>query len=230
MQSIELVPESETIKLFGEIDLDHIYKRDGIIEGYEDEPVEVTANDSPILLNVVEYGKIKTKIRIDPAEMIVKGANNFDFELKTEDKDTLFTTSNPEFKNLKNAKHFKSKYLYTNKIRSPLDENLEIKGELLHLKGAEGTDIEGKEVVWYADQDIFLNSTNGSVVISGKDGVFIDRRVPRATISTKNYVTSQFKLCVCMPEGKLFRIPVLNLNEPIRCDHINMSPQYNPCM
>lgn len=42
MQNLELVPEAETVKFYGETDLDRVYKRDGLLEGFQDEPVTVT--------------------------------------------------------------------------------------------------------------------------------------------------------------------------------------------
>lgn len=228
MQSIELVPEEETIKLFGEVDLDHIYKRNGKLESYEDEPMEITADDSPLILNIAKNGRGLTKIKIDRAEILFKGLNAF--EIKEKDNETIFSVNDPTFTNLRNTKNLKTKYTYTNRIRSPRDENLKVDGELVNLKGAEGTQIESKEIVWSADQDIYLKSINGSIVLSSK-GVFLDlNRIPVARLSAKTYITSQFKVCVCMPEGKLFRIPIIRPSEKAYCHHINTSPQHNPCM
>lgn len=229
MQSIELIPEQETIKLFGEVDLDHIYKRNGKLEGYQDEPMKITSNESPLLLNLARNGRGTTKVRIDPAEIVFKGINNF--EIKEKENETFLSLNEPIFSNLRNTNNLKTKYTYTNKIRSPRKSELKIDGKQLNLKGAEGTQIDSKEIVWSADQDIYLKSINGSIVLSSKEGVFIDiKRIPVARIDTNNYVTSQFKVCVCMPEGKLFRIPVLKLSEKVYCHHINTSPPHNPCM
>lgn len=229
MQSIELLPGQEIIKLFGEVDLDHIYKRNGKLEGYQDQPMEIISNDSPLLLNLAKNGRGTTKVRIDPAEIFFKGINTF--EIKEKENETIFSVTDPIFTNLRNSNNLKTKYTYTNKIRSPIDINLRVDGELINLKGAEGTQIDSKEIVWSADQDIYLKSINGSIVLSSKEGIFIDlNRIPVARLSTKNYITSQFKVCVCMPEGKLFRIPVLRPSEKAYCHHINTTPQLNPCM
>lgn len=229
MQSIELVPEHESIKLFGEIDLDHIYKRNGKLESYQDEPMKITASNSSLLLNIARNGRGSTKVKIDPTEVLFKGFNIF--EIKEKENETLFSLDNPVFMNLRKANNFQTKYTYTNKIKSPRDENFKIDGELVNLKGAEGTQIDSKEIVWSADQDIYLKSINGSIILSSQDGVFIDlNRIPVARLSAKTYITSQFKVCVCMPEGKLFRIPILRPNEKTYCHHINTLPQHNPCM
>lgn len=229
MQSIELVPQHESIKLFGEVDLDHVYKRNGKLESYQDEPMEITSNDSPLLLNLARNGRGTTKVKIDPTDILFKGLNSF--EVKEKENETIFSVNEPIFRNLRNVNNIKTKYTYTNKIRSPIGESLKVDGETVNLKGAEGSQIESKEIFWSADQDIYLKSINGSIVLSTKEGIFIDlNRIPVARLSTKTYITSQFKVCVCMPKGKLFRIPVVRPSEKAYCHHINTSLEHNPCI
>ncbi|XP_060524266.1 beta-sarcoglycan [Cylas formicarius] len=230
MQSIEILPNEKAIKFFGDIDLDHIYKHDGRIEGFDGESVEITAEDAPLLVNLYSrVNRVVNKLKIDRNETCFNGFTVFD--VKNRDKETIFTVSNPVFNNLRNANNLKTKQVETNKIRSPTYESLKIESENVHLKGAEGTKLEGREIVWKADQDIYLKSVNGSIVLSGKEGTYIDvKRIPIAKLDTKSYVTAQFKICVCMPQGKLFRVPVVDANERVYCHHINMSPQYNPCI
>lgn len=93
--------------------------------------------------------------------------------------------------------------------------------------------MESKELFWSADQDIYLKSINGSVVLSGKEGVFIDvRYLPIAVTMNKtdkySQGTGQFKVCVCMPQGKLFRIAVPT-GQKVTCSHVNMTGDLNPC-
>ncbi|KAJ8950466.1 hypothetical protein NQ318_010344 [Aromia moschata] len=228
-ESIELIPDSDAIKLFGDIDLDHIYKRDGRLEGYEGESVTVTSEDSSIILNLEGYsrpGRATMKLKIAKNETIFRGLNLF--EVKNENDRAIFTVSEPVFASLKNGRNFKAKRIQTNKIRSPNDEDLKIDSEKINLKGAEGTKMEGREVVWSAEEDIYLSS-NGSIALSGQDGTFIDvRRIPLANTNGNTYATAQFKVCVCMPGGKLFRIPVIDPQDRVYCHHVNM--QHNFCL
>lgn len=92
--------------------------------------------------------------------------------------------------------------------------------------------MESKELFWSADQDIYLKSINGSVVLSGKEGVYIPvKNLPIALpLNKTDYQgTGQFKVCVCMPQGKLFRIAVPN-GQKVTCSHINMTGELNPCV
>lgn len=42
MAFLELVPEANTIEFFGITDLDRIYKKDGLVEGFADVPMTIT--------------------------------------------------------------------------------------------------------------------------------------------------------------------------------------------
>lgn len=41
MEFMEMVPEAETVKFFGVTDFDRLYKKDGIIEGFADVPMNI---------------------------------------------------------------------------------------------------------------------------------------------------------------------------------------------
>lgn len=41
MKAFELVPEAKAIKFFGDTDFHTIYKKDGLIEGFKDDPMVV---------------------------------------------------------------------------------------------------------------------------------------------------------------------------------------------
>jgi len=53
MESIEFLTDSELTKLMGNIDLDDIYKVDGIMEGFKDIPLEILSENDNILIHVV---------------------------------------------------------------------------------------------------------------------------------------------------------------------------------
>ncbi|GJQ73779.1 hypothetical protein Trydic_g18719 [Trypoxylus dichotomus] len=117
----------------------------------------------------------------------------------------------------------------TNKIVSPVDEKLTLEARHITLKGTEGTSVEGKEILWTADQNIYFNSTNGSIALSAKGGISLDiKRIPIA-LSKHGEVTGQYKVCICMPQGKLFRVPVpKEVKGRIDCHQINT--RHDPCI
>ncbi|XP_066150375.1 beta-sarcoglycan isoform X1 [Euwallacea fornicatus] len=230
MQSIELLPEHKVIKFFGDVDLGRIFKQNGVMEGFKGENLEVTAENSSVFVNLYSrLSRVFNKVAVERNGTCFHGLSSFTVENKN--KKPLFEASSPNFKNLKNVNVFKGKSIETNKIRSKLDENLKIEGESLHFKGSEGSKLEAREIVWSTDQDIYLKSINGSIVLSGKEGTYVDiQRLPIARLPKNSYLTAQFKICVCMPQGKLFRLPIANVNDPVYCNQADMSAQFNPCM
>lgn len=148
MQSIELLPEDKSIKLFGDVDLDRIYKQNGVVEGFEGENMDITAEDSSLLINLYSrFNRVFNKVKIDKNHTCFNGFSSFD--IKTKRKESVFDVINPTYNNLKNVNTFKAKSIATNKIRSKLDENLKIEGDTLHMKGNEGSKIEGKVFLSY---------------------------------------------------------------------------------
>lgn len=142
MESIELIPQEQTLKFFGEADLGNIHKQDGIMRNFNDENLDITAENSSVLLSLY------TRPNRDTTQMAVEqNGTRFSklnsFRIQTSKKELLFDAGDPSFGNLKNANNFKSKTIETNKVRSKLNETLKIQGDKVHLKGSEGSKIEG---------------------------------------------------------------------------------------
>lgn len=52
MESMEFLPDHNAIKLFGTADLDHVYKRDGLLESFRDEPLSVSSENGSVVFNL----------------------------------------------------------------------------------------------------------------------------------------------------------------------------------
>lgn len=63
MESIEFLTDRELTKLIGNIDLDEMYKVDGILEGFNDIPLALGSENDNILLHIVNL-EDKRKISI----------------------------------------------------------------------------------------------------------------------------------------------------------------------
>ena len=118
--------------------------------------------------------------------------------------------------------------------------------------------MEGMTLAWNADQDIFLRSTNGSLVLDGgAGGIFVEvNNLPLAGPVDHSRDRGHYKLCVChrpsaapshtlglgaadgarnpagtLAEGHLFRVPVPLDNIRRSKEHqINCASFANPCM
>lgn len=149
---------------------------------------------------------------------------------------TYFTTDFPNFGLPSGVETIDVKIAETHRITSPVNESLAIEsGNQISLHGAEGVRVESKDIVWSADVDVFLKSINGSVVLDAKDGVIINvEDIPVAPMFLPTPLTSheQYKVCVCMPQGKLFKVPVRPgaSTRAVNCARVVRTPENDPCL
>ncbi|CAH0599378.1 unnamed protein product [Chrysodeixis includens] len=234
MESMEFLPEHNAVKFFGDTDFEHLYKKDGLIESFRDTPMSITSENGSVMFNLqIKPSRYENKLTVNTSGVFVRGVNALEL-VDPDSGEVVFSTADPEMNVPDGLQNLHAKQISVKRITSPVDEDLTLRSEnSAHLRGAEGTHMESKELYWSADQDIYLKSVNGSIVLSGKEGVFIDvRYLPIASASNKTdkFVgTGQFKVCVCMPQGKLFRIAVPN-GQKVTCSHVNMTGDLNPCV
>lgn len=228
---MEVLPQENVVKLMGNVDFDTVYKRDGLVESFKDTPMMLKTVDGTVTFNLqTRQGRLDNKLLVNSSGVFIRGVNL----LEVTDPDTLetvFSTLSLEIKVPEGAKTLIAKLLSTKRTASPVDENLTFRSDSSALlRGSEGTRMEANNLYWTADQDIYLKSINGSVILSGKDGVFVDvKYLPIAKLANVSEAVGQYKLCVCMPQGKLFRLPILN-NKMVSCNNINLVGELNPCL
>jgi len=236
MESLELVPEKSLVMFYGITDLDRIYKRDGKLEGFDECPVEITGDNGSVHIILVDKeGHVtEPKINVTVSSTIITGVNSFDVRDPVTNH-SVFSTDFPNFGLPRGVKKLDIRMAQTRRITSPINASLFLRSETYtRLRGSEGTHMEGREIVWSADQDIYLKSVNGSVILSGREGISVDiKSIPIASGREGGNLNSvQYKVCVCMPEGKVFRVPVPlgGNNKHIGCHNVDLSSHTNPCM
>ncbi|XP_055637085.1 uncharacterized protein LOC129775892 [Toxorhynchites rutilus septentrionalis] len=225
MENIELIQGEETVKFFGNIDFDRLYKQDGKIEGFHEEPVEITGDSGPVSVNLVNRnGHSHNKITLSKNGSIFKGINHFEIKDSTSGRQ-IFTTTRPSYNMPQGANMLHTNLIYAGRIASPINGTLKFQTRnKFTLKGTEGTRLEAKEIIWSADQNIYLKSDNGSMVITGGNGVYINVNSLPIVQGEQGLRSgnSQYKLCVCYPQGKIFRIPIpKSHNVRVSCAHFN---------
>lgn len=101
----------------------------------------------------------------------------------------------------------------------------------IRLKGNEGLHLDGKKVTWSADQDIYLKTLNGSIILDGGAGIFVEvNTLPLVGSTDKSQGRGQYKLCVCLPKGQLFRVPVpADNNQRTPINRITCASFNSPC-
>lgn len=49
---MEFLSEHNAMKFFGETNLDHVYKKDGVIESFKDVPMSITSENGSVIFNL----------------------------------------------------------------------------------------------------------------------------------------------------------------------------------
>nr|CAG4646628.1 EOG090X0F7H [Macrothrix elegans] len=233
MESIEVVPSANLIKFFGEIEISRILKADGIISGFRESPLNIDTVASDIQIKV--DSELEPEINIGQDRVQFLNVDSFEmFEPKSSPKTTGFSTTFPNFGLPKGVQSLHIKKATANRVTSKLNGTLVMRSDkTVRLKGNEGVNVQGKEIFFRADQDLLLRSVNGSVILSAVDGVILDIESMGGRVSGREEETkkriAEYKLCICMPSGQLFRIPVLEGTDAIHCDSIDLTSDDNPC-
>lgn len=229
-----MVPEADSIKFYGSTDLDRIYKKDGLIEGFADVPLTITGDKGDVEINLLKpNGNAQNKMLMSKNGTQFNGINHFDIRDAATDE-VVFSTHKPTYNLATGVENLHTKLASTSRLSAPIDDALQLnntKGKLL-LRGSEGVAMDAKEIIISADQNIQLKTTNGSIYIDGLQGTYLDmKNIPvveeHEGIRIEN---KQFKICVCMPQGKLFRVPITNVNHNAQrgaCGHFSAS--FDPC-
>ncbi|XP_012264268.1 uncharacterized protein LOC105690767 [Athalia rosae] len=237
MESMEVIPEENLIKFFGKTDLDGLGLRSGICQGYGDEPMEISGDNGGVQINLRVLDTVTNR---DPVRSNVQVLHNGTTISKVETfqiKDpqtgsTYFSTNFPNFELPSGVEKINIAIAETHRVTSPVNESLTFRSDRkVTVHGSEGVRMEAKEIVWSGVEDVFLKSDNGSIILSGKEGVSIDlKRIPVVPPDLRTQSKSNhYKVCVCMPQGKLFRVLVPPGNKQVNCAHVSMTSEHNPC-
>ncbi|XP_035232617.1 uncharacterized protein LOC118204399, partial [Stegodyphus dumicola] len=113
-------------------------------------------------------------------------------------------------------------------IVSKKTESLEITSPYqIILKGNEGLTMAGKEIIWTTGLDLYLKSVNQSIILDGAKGVMISAEKISFAAETQDSAPRWYKLCICMPSGRVFRIPVRE--HGYGCQNVTFPGSINPC-
>lgn len=253
MESIKLVPEMKTIKFYGSIDFNKIYKKDGLIESFRDSPAVIegefcnqalklellqsshsfSADDTFIKFNLIDRkGSITNRFLMGSNGTEFKGINS----MSIKDPDTnlpIFASTKLKYNMEKPTRNLEATVVYASELVSSVDKKLDIQSINMFVRGIEGTTIDGKEILVSAEQNIFLKSSNGTITMNALNGIYIG--IDKIAIApdlhfSQTHNDLQYKLCVCFPKGVLYRVQLAKLpgiDDP--CRHFDRH-RFNPCL
>ncbi|XP_076295181.1 sarcoglycan beta [Lasioglossum baleicum] len=235
MEAMEVIPDENLVKFYGKTDLDSVCLQSEVCQGYGDEPMEVSGDEGGVQIKV--HGR---RANDEPSSKVTILSNGTawsqveSFEIKDPRTGAIyFTTDFPNFSLPAGVEKIDVKIAETHRITSPVNESLTVNSdEQIDMQGAEGTTMESKDIVWSADTDIFLKSINGSIVLDATDGISIDvDNIPVAPLFLQNPGHEQYKVCICMPQGKLFKVPVRSggSSRSVSCARVSRTPENDPC-
>lgn len=237
MEAMEMIPDENLVKFYGKTDLDRVCLRSGICQSYGDESMEISGDEAGVQIDVNNqrtHDETRVKVTVLPNGTSIAHVESF--EIRDPRSGAIyFTTDFPNFGLPTGVEKIDVKLAETHRITSPVNESLTVNSDdQISMQGAEGASMESKDIVWSADTDIFLKSINGSIVLDAKDGVAIDvENIPVTPIFLQNPPGhEQYKVCICMPQGKLFKVAVRtgSNSRSVNCARISRTPENDPCL
>lgn len=213
-----------------------IFLQSGVCQSYGDEPMEISGDEAGVRVDVKSHvHEIHSKLDVLPNGTVVSLMESFEIK-DPRTGVTYFTTDFPNFGLPNGVETINVKIAETHRITAPVNESLNVKSDnqiLLH--GAEGVRVDSKDIMWEAHLDMILKSVNGSIVLDTKDGVTIDlKNIPVAPmfLPSPTGTHEQYKVCVCMPQGKLFKVPVRpgTSSRTVNCARVARTPENDPCL
>lgn len=232
IQGMEMIPEVGVLKFTGLTDLDRIYNKcGGQIDGFSDVPVTITGDEEGVTIKVNRNGQTHSKMTIDKEGISFKGVNTFEIK-DPNNGDAIFTTHRPHYNIPQGANNLQVKATSASRITSPIGHPLNIQSDnKIFVKGSEGINLDGFSSLFAAETYILMNSTQGATFMTAGDGIFLDmEKVP--IINTEFGIRTgsvQYKICVCMPQGLLFRIAIPRTHNGSKISCAHFSSKHDPC-
>lgn len=232
---MELIPEEDVVKFYGETDLDRVFSKNvGQFEGFLDDPVTIEGDNAPVYVRMHHRNTHSSnRLAVEKSGVQFRGVNTF--ELKDPiNGETIFTTHRPHYSIPNGANNLISKVNSASRIVSPVDKHLVVSSldNRLSIRGSEGIHADAADVYVKAEQNILLNSTQGATYLEGgSSGIYLDMdKIPIVNSEMGLRAGSvQYKICVCMPQGIVFRIEIPQDHNGSKISCVHFSSKHDPC-
>ncbi|KAJ8686530.1 hypothetical protein QAD02_022324 [Eretmocerus hayati] len=233
MESLEIIPEQDLIKFYGSTDLDKVCLHKGICEGFGDEPVELMGDAAGVNIRVANHLHGMTFSNFQVLENGTSVSQVESFEIKDPRSGSpIFSTDFPNFSLPQGVKKIEVNSTQTHRVVAPKTDDLIIKsGESISMQGAEGLSLDSKDILWTAKADITLRSRKDDIIIDANDSINFPKVpiAPTFLAGQSNEAQIQYKVCICMPDGKIFLVPANSTNTPANCAKLSRSMVTDPC-
>lgn len=151
--------------------------------------------------------------------------------------EVIFTTHRPKYNMPSGTNNLVAKTISVSGIRAAINDDLILNTthhkkltNKISIRGSEGVQLNGEELILDAD-NVQLTTHNGSILLTNSKGVYLNmKRIPMVPERSGIKIDEkQYKICVCMPEGRLFRVPMpTKTTVKDVCSYANL--QTDPCI
>ncbi|KAH8382171.1 hypothetical protein KR009_002113 [Drosophila setifemur] len=241
VQGMEFIPEEEVVKFYGSTDLERMQTNSfGQIHGFTDVPVTISSDaaadeEASVHVRVFRNGNgaasDRDRIVLNKEGILIQATNLFEVKDPLS-KQPIFSTHRPQYNLPNGAEALLAKVVSASGIASPVDESLRLESDSrLGIRGSEGVLLDGASVDFQAEHHISINSTQGSTILEGGEGIFLDmNRIPIVSSELGLRTGSvQYKICVCMPNGTLYRIAIPRVHNGPKISCAHFSGKDDPC-
>ena len=176
MEAIEFSPMESVIKFFGAADLGNVYQHNGVISGFSGEDLSVVGQDASVTIQADKDDILSPTMTLSSEGISIENVH----DLSLLDPDTgrvIFSTSDPELSLPSGVRHLETEETEVNRVVSgvgaDMEETMMVRSDRkLTVRGAEGVQIEGKEISMTSAEDISVVSDQGAVTLEA--GLMLD--------------------------------------------------------
>jgi len=204
-QHLDVDSERNEVDFWSDLHLNQLIPKGGLVSGYKEESLSIIDPENQIVL--MGFGLSGPRLQLSPQEVSLHNIHDFNLKDPLTQK-TIFSTSDPHWSTSQDMASLQvdEAEVGAGGIVSPLHTDLKINDHnTIYLRGSEGVRIGGKKIVLVSEDDIYFNTTAGYVQISSEMHL---NTILQPIGGHKQGETAQYKLCACMPSGKLFKIAV----------------------
>lgn len=231
VQSLEFIPNSQLLRFLSDTTLTTVQIFDGFIGSRKNSSIVIQNENGPVVF-MAEGGleDKASKIELRPGNVEVKSVDNF--LVGSPDTGNVLLSTGLDAIQEWNSIGSPGINIHAPVVEAPVLESvpgvdgLNIESyQNTDIKGMEGLELSALGKVYFITKNITLQSTDGSITMDATNGVYLDSNLPRASAPLSSTTTNAYKVCVCMPSGRLFTVQVTGPG--VGC--ADADPDNDPC-
>ncbi|XP_060080075.1 beta-sarcoglycan-like [Ylistrum balloti] len=233
VQSLEFIPDSRLLRFLSDTTLSTVQIFDGFIGSRKNASLLFqNDNGQVVFMADAEEGlnEKASRVELQPDNTEVKSVE--DFKVWSPDTEKMLLSTGLEAVQEWPSVANQGVNIHAPIVEVPVLESMSgIDGlniesyQNTEIKGMEGLELSSLGKMYLITNNITLHSTSGNVIMDASNGVYLDSNLPRATSPPSSSSANAYKLCVCMPSGRVFAVQVTGPG--VGCG--DADPDNDPC-